>query len=150
MNSLIGQYVKAEGVVGVIFSASSSVVKIMSIDEASKSWGYYGTSTGATSTTDGASNTDKIASASSAAQWCRAKGAAWYLPAKTELSTIYILKAKLNNTLLSINGTQLGTVYYWSSTESSNDGAYSVDFGNGNVSSYLRNNSNEVRAVRAL
>jgi len=151
LSCLVGQYVIASGVKGVIFSASSSVVKIMSTTQTATTWDYYGTTTGATSTTDGAANTDKIASGSSAAKWCRAIGATWYLPAKSELATIYNNKSTLNKTLSAIGGTTLGTSYYWSSTENgSNNYAYYVYFSGGSVSYSHKYNSLDVRAVRAL
>ncbi len=146
----IGQYVSIAGVTGIVCSASSSVAKIMSINETSTTWDYYGTTTGATSNDDGAANTDKIASGSLAAKWCRAVGAEWYLPAKNELSTIYDNKSILNTTLSAIGGTQLGTGRYWSSTEVYSDGAYYVSFDNGYVGGYDKDSSYYVRAVRAL
>ncbi len=145
----IGQYVSIAGVTGVVCSASSSVAKIMSINETKTTWDYYGTTTGATSKDDGAANTDKIASGSLAAKWCRAVGAEWYLPAKNELSTIYDNKSILNTTLSAIGGTQLGRVYYWSSTEYTSTSAY-VLFSNGDVGCDYKNLSYYVRAVRAL
>ncbi len=150
LNCLVGQYVIASGVNGVIFSASSSVVKIMSTTETSAEWGYHGTTTGATSATDGAANTDKIASGSAAAKWCRSLGAEWYIPVISELSTIYSNKSELNTTLAAIGGTQLGTNYYWSSTEYSSNYAYYIGFDNGSVYYYLKSNSRYVRAVRTL
>ena len=145
----IGQYVSIDGVTGVIYSTSSK--KIVSVDEASNTWDYFGTTTGATSASDGAANTDKIAAKSNAAKWCRAKGSAWYLPARDELYVVYNNKAKLNTTLSSIGGTQLGTGYYWSSTECDNYYAYRVNFSSGSTSSYdCKDYSCTVRAVRAL
>ena len=122
----------------------------MSTTQTSDTWGYYGTTTGATSTTDGAANTDKIASGSAAAKWCRAIGATWYLPARSELGTIYNNKSTLNKTLSAIGGTTLGTGYYWSSTEYTSDDAYYISFSNGSVDDDNKGNSYYVRAVRAL
>ena len=150
MSSLVGQYVVCNGIKGVIFSASSSVVKIMSTTETTTTWDYYGTTTGATSDTDGAANTDKIASGSSAAKWCRAIGSEWYLPAKSELSTIYSNKSTLNATLFAIGGTQLSWGYYWSSTEYSSNRAYYIYFGTGKVININKSNPFCVRAVREL
>ena len=144
----VGQYVSIEGVTGVVYEASSK--KIVSTDETSKTWDYYGTITGATSTTDGVANTNKIAANSAAAKWCRAKGAAWDLPAREELSAIYNNKAKLNTTLSSVGGTQLGTGYYWSSTEEAGNLAYCIIFSSGSRNYNYKNNSYSVRAVRAL
>ena len=134
--------------IGVVFSNSGSTVKIVSTDEASKTWDYYGTTTSATSTSDGVANTNKIPN-SSAAKWCRKKGSAWYLPAKDELSAIYNNKANLNTTLSSIGGTQL-TGYYWSSTEDGKNYAYGISLSNGNFYSSSKDRSYNVRAVRVL
>ncbi len=41
----------------------------------------------------------------------------WYLPAGGELYLIYQNKDTLNNSLSKVGGTQLGTSYYWSSSE---------------------------------
>lgn len=147
----IGQYVSIEGVNGIVFQ--TSLPKIVSIDETSASWGYYGTSTGATSSTDGVSNTNKIASGSPAAKWCRAKGTAWYLPAFDELKIVYNNRSTLNTTLSLIVGAQLiSSGYYWSSTEDSSLLAYWIDFSSGYASNmnYNKGKTSYVRAVRAL
>ena len=149
---IIGQYVVPDGELGVVFYSTGSVVKIVSKDETKAQWGYYGTTTGANSSTDGASNTDKIVAKSHAAQWCRAKGASWYLPALDELKAVYNNKSKLNATLSSpsVSGTQFGTNYYWSSTEYSSDSAYNVYFSGGSTDYNLKGSTCSVRAVRAL
>jgi len=153
---IIGQYVVPDGVLGVVFYSTDSVVKIVSEDETKAEWGYYGTATCASSSTDGASNTDKIVAKSPAAQWCRAKGASWYLPAIDELKTIYNNKSKLNASLSSpsVGGTQFRTGSYWSSTEAESyatNSARRIYFGDGN-SSYADGKTEAlyVRAVRAL
>lgn len=145
----IGVIVEANAKQGVVFSSSGAVVKIVSTDEVSKKWDYYGTTTNATSASNGVANTNKIPN-SAAAKWCQAKGSAWYLPAKDELSAIYKNKAKLNTTLSSIGETQLGTGYYWSSTEGDSYDAYNIAFNNGNVASYRKDYSFNVRAIRVL
>ena len=149
---IIGQYVVPDGVLGVVFYSTDSVVKIVSKDETKAEWGYYGTTTNANSKTDGESNTDKIVAKSPAAQWCRAKGSSWYLPALDELKAVYNNKSKLNATLSSpsVGGTQFGTNYYWSSTESINNLAYDVNFSSGGTYDLNKSNTYSVRAVRAL
>lgn len=149
----IGTFVVVAKVPGVVFYSSGSVVKIVSKDETKAEWGYYGTRTDAGRNTDGASNTDKIYVESPAAQWCRAKGASWYLPALDELKAVYNNKSKLNATLSSssVGGTQFGTNYYWSSTEGNYWDAYSVNFSNGGTSgSSGKGSTYSVRAVRTL
>lgn len=150
---IIGQYVVPDGELGVVFYSTDSVVKIVSKDVTIAEWGYYGTTTNANSKTDGESNTDKIVAKSPAAQWSRAKGSSWYLPALDELKAVYNNKSKLNATLSSpsVGGTQFGTNYYWSSTEDSNSNAYSVDFSSGSTYYYgYKDGTSSVRAVRAL
>ncbi len=147
----VGQYVSIDGVTGIVYETLTPA--IVSTDETSTTWGYYGTFMECHSTTDGAANTDKIASGSSAAKWCRAKGSKWYLPAKSELATIYNNKSTLNETLSAIGGTTLYQKYYWSSTEFANTAAYSISFYDGHVlSDYgsYKNDSKYVRAVRAI
>ncbi len=145
----IGQYVSIDGNTGIVYQTSSPA--IVSTDESSKPWDYYGTSTGATSSDDGVANTDKIASGSSAAKWCRDKGSEWYLPALNELKVIYNNKSTLNATLSSIGGTQFGTGNYQSSTEHTVEVAYSINFSSGTENpNFTKRNSFNVRAVRAL
>lgn len=148
----VGQYVSIEDVLGVVYFNDGSTIMAVTVDETKTQWGNYGTTTGANSSTDGASNTDKIVAKSPAAQWCRAKGASWYLPARDELNAVYNNKSKLNATLSSpsVGGAQLGTGEYWSSTELGNYGGYYVSFGSGNTGSYSKDNTYSVRAVRAL
>ena len=51
----------------------------------------------------------------------------------------------------SVGGTQLGTNYYWSSTEDSHSSyAYYVNFSSGSTSYNYKSNTYSVRAVRAL
>ena len=134
-----------------IFFTYNNRVRALSIDETSTTWDYYGTYMGASSKTDGFANTNKITSGSSAAIWCKAKGSLWYLPAIDELSAIYSNKTKLNSTLSSIGGTQLGEGTYWSSTEYDSKDAYAISFKDGTI--YIwgdERTSYKVRAVCAL
>lgn len=154
---IIGQYVVPEGVKGVIYYSTGSVIKIVTADESEAEWGYYGILTGANSRTDGVANTNKIAAESPAAKWCRDKGSAWYLPALDELKDVYNIVSKLNETLSSpsVGGTQFSTGSYWSSTEYEVSGRYYsawfIYFGDGNsLHSDSRSQANHVRAVRAL
>ena len=145
----VGQYVSIAGCTGIVYQTSSPA--IVSTDETTTTWDYFGTSTGATSSDDGVSNTNKIASDSSAAKWCREKGAEWYLPALNELKVIYNNMSTLNTTLSSIGGTQFNASgYYWSSAESSSYYAYRLHFSSGSSYDGGKYSSFEVRAVRAL
>ena len=75
----------------------------------------------------------------------------WYLPALGELSAIYGNKDVLNITLGKIGRTKLGTSYYWSSSEGSNNRAWYLRFSDGNVYSDSKGNYNTyVRPVLAF
>lgn len=150
-NSLYYQYIVPDGVVGIIFQASTETVKIISIDENCNYWmaGDY-SKVGATSSSNGAYNTDQMVSLSTAAQWCRNHGPQWYLPAKEELIKIYSNITSLNNRLLSIGGTQLKSEKYWSSTEDSASYAYYVSLSNGGSESYFKHGAYYIRAIRQI
>ena len=154
----IGQYINIDGEDGIAYSNAN----IISIDESSQTW--YGdaitiTVTGASSSSDGTSNTNMIASKSPAAQWCRSKGSDWYLPAINEWKEIYKVKSTLNSVLSQISGTKFKTGEYWSSTEDKYEmsggswrstSAYIIWFYDGSTDTAVKNNSRSVRAVRAL
>ena len=154
LSSISAAWAYVDDVKAVFFTFNGSVRAMSADEEAGLDYGYQGTTTGASSTTDGVSNTDKIASRSPAASWCRTKGSAWYLPAKDELVTIYNNRSGLNSALTLAGGTQLeGSIavsYYWSSTESSAYNSYYVYFLNGSIISDYKNTGCRVRAVRAL
>ena len=155
---IIGQYVVPDGELGVVFYSTDSVVKIVSKDETKAEWGPSSNYKGAVSDTDGVANTNKIVADSPAAQWCRAKGSAWYLPAIGELKDVYNNVSILNETLSSpaVGGTQFGTTRYWSSSDyqglKTSDGASSLDFSSGGQDLDYGNKGRtySVRAVRAL
>lgn len=144
-----GQYVIADGVKGVLFYYKNKV-RMVSIDEANKSWGYDGTVTNAEDYEDGAKNTDKIVNGSSAAKWCRAKGEKWYLPAINELLQILNAQKVINECLSKISGTALGNQYV-SSTEYDSQYVYIALLNNGEVKTIkIRKQAFTIRAVRAL
>ena len=111
-------------------------------------WGCYGTTTGATSTTNGEENTNIIINTScpsypnKAAQVCRDLGRQWYLPAREELQVLY-------NNRSSIGG--FSTESYWSSTEDDSYYAWLLFFSNG-VWYYFgtKTSPNLVRCVRGF
>ena len=65
----------------------------------------------------------------------------WYLPSKYELNLLYLQKAVVGG---------FANSYYWSSTESSNNGAWYQYFGSGIQYNYSKNSTSYVRAVRAF
>lgn len=154
----IGALVTVSGIKGVVFELNGSTNKIVSCLETAAKWGPTSTNTGATNNTDGMENMKTIIgkyniSSYPAFKWCRDLGSAWYLPALEELKLIYDNKSKLNTTLSSIGGTQLGTdASYWSSTEMRSDTFYAlyVYFNAGNSSYSSKSSNDQVRAVRVL
>lgn len=120
-------------------------------------WGGFGTTTNATSTTDGAANTSTIVTAlgstSNAAGTCSTYAATggytsgWFLPAGDNTG----VSGQLN--CLYTNQTAIGgfiTALYWSSTESSADNAWYQGFSGGAIGNDSKFNSYRVRCVRAL
>ena len=114
---------------GVVFAVSDDGRhgKIVSLDPTIKRWCTKGLDekksvVGASSNSDGKSNTDKvIARAGSnkypAFQWCRAKGDEWYLPSLEELKLLRQVRDKVNKTLIDKSMEELKGEDYWSSTE---------------------------------
>lgn len=117
----VGRYIVANGVAGVTFYASGTETKIISMDEAVKTWSSSNSLFG-TNTTDGYKNTQTILSKSNAAKWCVGHGRGWYLPALAELLTLSSVYRTINTTLSNKGGTALKaggelSDAYWSSTE---------------------------------
>ena len=93
----------------------------------------------------------------SAAQVCwnyKSGGLQWCLPSLLELSTIYALKDEINNVIRKIDKDIIllpDNGYMWSSSESSQHGAWSVNFGDGGIYFwYTKYNGFTVRAVAAF
>ena len=75
----------------------------------------------------------------------------WYLPAFGELNAIYGNKDVLNIALGKIGGTKLETGEdYWSSSVRSNDLAWKLSFGDGDVRTYVKFYGYHVRPVLAF
>ena len=146
---------------GVVFAVSDDGRhgKIVSLDQAEKRWCTEGKSekrsvVGASSDSDGKSNTDKVMARADSAnypafKWCRAKGQEWYMPSKEELELLYKVKDKVNKTLRDKSMEELGS-YFWSSTEKDSKFAWGVLMGRGYTSSDSKNISLFVRAVSAF
>ena len=73
----------------------------------------------------------------------------WYLPSIGQLMLIFANNIAINDCLNAINNLQLNTGNWWSSTQSSATGMWSVSGGAGNVSYTNRYYSYVVRAVSA-
>ena len=159
----VGDYYNEGGKEGVVFevSADGRHGKIVSLDEAILQWcteeQFERTIVvGASSTTDGKANTDRVMARSDsdefpAFEWCRSKGKDWYLPAEDELKSISAAKEKINVTLERLGKIKVGEVlWYWSSTEYDDICAWSVDMSNGDTINGSKYYSIYVRAVSAF
>ncbi len=158
----IGDYYNRDGKKGVVFEVSDGGRhgKIVSLDEAKLPWCtdvQYDSKivVGASSTTDGKANTDKVMARSDsdeypAFEWCRDKGHDWYLPAKDELKSIYTAKEKINVTLERLGKIKVGEMlWYWSSTEGDEFCAWLVGLNYGSAGSN-KDRDYYVRAVSAF
>lgn len=159
----IGDMISYNGQKGIIYSTENSIIKIVSVDVSDKlAWckpEYSKQPTGATDLTDGRINIQIMKekgyfSYLPAFLWCENYGQDWYLPAATELHTIYKAKSIIDSTL-SANGYQtlnkgLSHYYYWSSTEDDANYAKSRDFGNGYSHDSYKNSEFYVRAVAVI
>src|SRR5574344_1991834 len=76
----------------------------------------------------------------------------WYLPSISELCTLYKNMTTINASLTTAGGTQIGTHWYWSSSQFSDyyfEALY-VSFSNGGVDYYYKYADNYVRVIRAF
>lgn len=163
----IGDYYNENGKEGVVFDVwdGGRHGKIVSMDETrvegdtrviwSDDKGKFinGTRTYADSENDGKANTDKIMARSDrdyfpAFTWCRAKGDSWYLPAVNELKEIFRNEETINATL-SKHGVRFVELGYWSSTETSEIGAWAVGM-DGSTCRASKFSYGSVRAVSAF
>ncbi|MBR5853065.1 MAG: TIR domain-containing protein [Alistipes sp.] len=147
---------------GVVFAVSDDGRhgKIVSLDQTKKQWrtNEYKKQCiifGASSDSDGKSNTDKVIARADSAnypafQWCRAKGDEWYLPSKEELKLLYKVKDKINKTLRDKSMEVLGYNWYWSSTEKDRNFAWNVYMYDGGTYNRIKYFGDYVRAVSAF
>lgn len=147
---------------GVVFAVSDDgrYGKIVSLDQIKKQWCSDKQYTmrifvGASSNSDGKSNTDKvIARADSeeypAFQWCRAKGDEWYLPSVEELKLLLQVRDKVNKTLIDKSMEELSDFWYWSSTEKDSNFAWGVLMNEGHTGYGNKDFRSYVRAVSAF
>lgn len=122
----VGDYYEVGSVKGVVVWVDESKLKgkIISLDETTADvWSTSNRTTGAQSTTDGKSNTEKVKALDNslasfpAFKWCVEKGEGWYLPASDEVKCFLAIAPVINAVLTEHGGTALDS-YYWSSTES--------------------------------
>ena len=75
----------------------------------------------------------------------------WYLPSKEELYLMWLNRNAINTTAVSNGGSNFTTLWYWSSTESSNMAVEAQRFNSsGSQSASNKGNTCYVRAVRAF
>lgn len=146
---------------GLIYAGESSGRRIYAAsgDAGDAAWSSGGSTTGATSLTDGLANTNTLLSLSDAgapypaAQLCRSIGLKWYLPARNELE---LLKSVKN--VGAFNGTfqEAGTgpgpwdptnIYYWTSVEANANVADSLPFNNW-INGNGKTSARRVRCIR--
>ena len=77
-------------------------------------------------------------------------GTKGYLPALGELYIAYKNKSAINNAMALIGGANLGTTYYWSSTQHSATRAWAFNVGEGNSANDFKSGSGYVRVFAAL
>ena len=164
----VGDYYNENGKKGVVFEVwdGGQHGKIVSMDVTTAVWDtriewspeeqyYTGTRTYADSEYDGKANTDKIMARSDrdyfpAFTWCRAKGDSWYLPAKSELETIYRSKETINATLSKHGVPIWGSDCYWLSTEKDEFCAWGISMYDGDTNFMSKDVNYYVRAVSAF
>ena len=159
----IGDYYNRDGKQGVVFEVSDGGHhgKIVSLDQTMLPWctkEQYNRRivVGASNTTDGKANTDRVLARSDseaypAFVWCRDKGRDWYLPAEDELESIYAAEEKINVTLERLGKMKLDEIlWYWSSTENDKVCAWYVRMTDGNTFFNYKYYDGYVRAVSAF
>ena len=151
-----------EGETGYVFGETHGLVVSMSDVGPSVEWGCYGTDLPNVPNVqplppvglgaeigDGISNTNAILNdcpTAPAALAARSLGAGWFLPSMNELKKIEDIKGDLE----AVDGFTDFSNAYWSSTEFDNVVAWVQDFGYGSQNVYNKNNTANVRAVRAF
>jgi hypothetical protein len=160
------------GVIGCQNTGTSfnlfNIVVTTSDQSTSQGWGDSGTTTTATSTTDGAANTATIVAAlgtgtTYAARTCNelsVRGgftSGWFLPSGAptgnsvnQLNCLYNNRTAIATGSAAAGGSGFASTAYWSSTEFSSTYARLQDFINGNQASSLKIFSRGVRCSRAF
>ncbi|MCD6047129.1 MAG: protein with a bacterial immunoglobulin-like domain [Gammaproteobacteria bacterium] len=162
---------------GTSFNLFNIVVSV-SDNSTGQAWGGSGTTTNATSTTDGSSNTamilscltgpggeagcpQNISASTYAAGNCSTYSAAggftsgWFLPSggvtNSQLNCIYNNRTAINAGASAAGGSAFTSrANYWSSTESSSTNAGAMSFFTGTLSSPTKSNSFRVRCAQAF
>jgi hypothetical protein len=156
---------RAGGVVFWVDPTDNTHGLVCAIEDQSAGIQWYNgsnTTTGTTATAigTGSANTTAIIASQGASETAYAAGLArayrgggytdWFLPSKDELNEMYQNKATINTTATANSGADFSNIYYWSSTESGNDDAWTQYFSNSNQASFSKGGAAFVRAVRAF
>lgn len=154
----VGQCTTALGSAGVVFEITNGGIngKMVSVEETKCEWSGEYIKTNARNDDDGMENMKTIKALNPdlskypAFKWCADYGTDWYLPAKSELDTIFDIITTINTTLSTNGYTSLSTTNnYWSSTEDSYNShhAYYLNPQNGRWVVYDMSSVFHVRAV---
>lgn len=146
------------GLIGCMNGGLNNLVVPASDNSAGIEWGGDDITTGATSTTDGATNTSTIvtelgAGTTYAAGLCNAYTttggftSGWFLPAGNNLTSSGQLNCLYTNSA-TIGG--FASTQYWSSTETTSTLARIQNLSNGNQNSFSKTNIFRVRCARAF
>ena len=139
---------------GAIYAGTYGSYKYMTTpsDGGTMVWAGEFVYTGATSTSDGLSNTNNLAARGSgyaAATYCYNLSfggySDWFLPEQDELGLIYTYNGLIGG--FDVSGNYPGS-YYWSSTEANDDGAWGQNFRYGGQGSNAKSLAGSVRCVR--
>lgn len=134
---------------GVVYAGISGGNRIYaSLSDQSGNYAYgqptY-VNTGATSTSDGLSNTNTLIAATSGTPYasalsCRGLGTKWYVPSLNELSLLYTNRVAIGN----LDESAL----YWTSTETATHAGNRVNFLTGASNVTTKNSGSKLRCVR--
>lgn len=123
---------------------------IVALTESTAQWQTSGTLTNANRGEDGAYNTGLMTD-SPAKTYIETLGAGWYLPSIDELDLLHSNSFITQKSLREGGNTLLSVSRFWSSTESSANSAYCLDFDyTGNVGAANKTVTSTVRGVRAF
>ena len=159
-------YIFVDGETGYVAGETHGLITAVEDQSSSIAWNNGGNfPTGATGSAigTGTANTTTIINAQNAqgaSQTSYAAGLAraytgggytdWFLPSKDELNRMWLKRTDINTTALANDGSNFSTNYYWSSTEVGDSVAYRQYFDTGSQSYVNKNNTYNVRAVRAF
>lgn len=126
------------------------IVQLLDDDsrEESGSGTYYERECDALFDIDGRGNTERLVARNPKLKNLLEDGE--YIPSLGQLNLMAHYKDSINDALEYIGAEPLGSTWYWSSTESSQTGAWFVYFSNGNTNGVNKYPSNRVRAVAAF